>query len=183
MKWQIKVKEQNIIVDLPSKIVSNREFEATVNGAKTLLRWDEAARSLYIIEHAANGKTFERSLSLRNSRVSKFSGETESKYELEISGIHGQLAHTTASQYSPGQAQKSASKSNSAAVIRSPITGKVIKVMVSEGEPVQSGSVVCIIEAMKMENKIFTKASGNIRNLKIKEGESVTVGSELMVIK
>jgi len=34
-----------------------------------------------------------------------------------------------------------------------------------------------------MENKIFTKSSGSVKNLKIKEGESVTVGSELMVIK
>lgn len=183
MKWQIKVKEKNIIVDLPSKIISNRQFEATIDGAKTRLRWDEVARSLYIIESSPDGKLSERPISLRNSRMSRFPGETESKFELEISGIHGQLAHTTASPFTPGQTHKNAVKSNANSLIRSPITGKVIKVMVSEGETVPAGSVVCIIEAMKMENKIFTKSAGIVTNLKIKEGEGVTVGYELMAIK
>jgi acetyl-CoA/propionyl-CoA carboxylase biotin carboxyl carrier protein len=65
----------------------------------------------------------------------------------------------------------------------SPLQGNVWKVPVKQGDKVEEGQIVTIIEAMKMENEITAHKAGVIAELPIKEGEPVSAGALLAVIK
>jgi acetyl-CoA/propionyl-CoA carboxylase biotin carboxyl carrier protein len=67
--------------------------------------------------------------------------------------------------------------------LSSPMQGNIFKVLVEEGADVEEGALVCIIEAMKMENEITAHKAGKIVELPISEGASVTAGDTLAVIK
>jgi acetyl-CoA/propionyl-CoA carboxylase biotin carboxyl carrier protein len=57
------------------------------------------------------------------------------------------------------------------------------KIVVEPGQEVAEGQLVCIIEAMKMENEIAAHKAGVIEELAVKEGEPVTSGATIAVIK
>ncbi len=61
--------------------------------------------------------------------------------------------------------------------------GKVVKVMVSEGDRVEKGQTVLILEAMKMENEIKAGVSGVINNLTVKVGQTLESGVLMAEIK
>jgi len=58
----------------------------------------------------------------------------------------------------------------------SPIQGTVLRVPVSEGEDVAEGGLICVIEAMKMENEITAHRAGKVSDLSIREGGAVAAG-------
>ena len=60
--------------------------------------------------------------------------------------------------------------------LASPLQGNVFKVLVEQGATVEEGALVCIIEAMKMENEITAHKAGVIAELPISEGAAVTRG-------
>ncbi len=65
----------------------------------------------------------------------------------------------------------------------SPLQGNVFKVPVEEGQEVSEGDLVCVIEAMKMENEITAHKSGKITQLPAKEGAAVDAGDLLATIE
>jgi acetyl-CoA/propionyl-CoA carboxylase, biotin carboxylase, biotin carboxyl carrier protein len=67
--------------------------------------------------------------------------------------------------------------------LASPLQGNVFKVLVERGATVEEGALVCIIEAMKMENEITAHKAGVVSELPISEGAPITVGATLAVIK
>jgi acetyl-CoA/propionyl-CoA carboxylase, biotin carboxylase, biotin carboxyl carrier protein len=66
--------------------------------------------------------------------------------------------------------------------LNSPIQGTVLKVAVENGAEVEEGALVCVIEAMKMENEIAAHKSGKISELNVEVGGSVATGDTLAVI-
>jgi glutaconyl-CoA decarboxylase len=60
--------------------------------------------------------------------------------------------------------------------------GKVLKVAVSVGAQVNSGDVLLILEAMKMENEIQAPVSGTVKEVRVKDGDSVNTGDVLVVL-
>src|SRR3954449_6255343 len=65
----------------------------------------------------------------------------------------------------------------------SPIQGTVLKVAVEKGADVDEGALICVIEAMKMENEITAPSSGTIEELGVTEGGSIATGETIAVIK
>src|SRR5215211_2132276 len=65
----------------------------------------------------------------------------------------------------------------------SPLQGTVLKVAVEKGAAVDEGALICVIEAMKMENEITAPTSGMIEELGVSEGGSITTGETIAVIK
>ena len=63
------------------------------------------------------------------------------------------------------------------------IPGKVIKVLVKEGEEVEEHQPLIVIEAMKMETNIVSKTNGKIKSIKVKEGEMVSDKQLLMTLE
>ena len=66
--------------------------------------------------------------------------------------------------------------------ITSPLQGNMWKVVVSEGDEVEEGQLLCIIEAMKMENEINAHKAGTIAELPITEGEPIKTGDPIATI-
>ncbi len=67
--------------------------------------------------------------------------------------------------------------------IVSPMQGTVLHVRVAEGDEVAAGDVVCIVEAMKMENEIAAHRSGIVTALSVAAGEPVTLGQVICVVE
>ena len=65
----------------------------------------------------------------------------------------------------------------------SPLQGTVLKVNVEQGASVEKGAIVCVIEAMKMENEIAAPASGTVEELSVTEGASISAGDPIALIK
>lgn len=65
----------------------------------------------------------------------------------------------------------------------SPIQGTVLKVAVEKGATVDEGALICVIEAMKMENEITAPAAGTVEELGVSEGGSISTGDTIAVIK
>jgi acetyl-CoA/propionyl-CoA carboxylase biotin carboxyl carrier protein len=73
--------------------------------------------------------------------------------------------------------------SASSEALPSPIQGTVFKVVVEKGAEVAEGDLICVIEAMKMENEITAHRAGKVEELNVVEGASVSSGDILAVIK
>jgi len=67
-------------------------------------------------------------------------------------------------------------------ILPSPLQGNVWKVLVKQGDTVEEGQLVCIIEAMKMENEITAHKSGTIVELGISEGAPIQAGAPIATI-
>jgi acetyl-CoA/propionyl-CoA carboxylase biotin carboxyl carrier protein len=65
----------------------------------------------------------------------------------------------------------------------SPLQGTVLKVAVEAGAEVQEGDLVCVIEAMKMENEIAAHRSGKVTALNVSQGAAVSSGDVIAVIE
>jgi len=64
----------------------------------------------------------------------------------------------------------------------SPLQGTVLKLAVEKGQEVSEGDLICVIEAMKMENEITAHRAGTVSELAISEGASVSSGDRLAKI-
>jgi acetyl-CoA/propionyl-CoA carboxylase biotin carboxyl carrier protein len=64
----------------------------------------------------------------------------------------------------------------------SPMQGTVLAVEVAEGEEVRAGQVICIVEAMKMENEITSHREGVVSGLSVAAGEAVKTGQVICVV-
>jgi acetyl-CoA/propionyl-CoA carboxylase biotin carboxyl carrier protein len=64
----------------------------------------------------------------------------------------------------------------------SPMQGTVLTVEVAEGDEVQAGQVICIIEAMKMENEVHAHRSGRVSELSVAPGQAVKTGQVICVV-
>jgi acetyl-CoA/propionyl-CoA carboxylase biotin carboxyl carrier protein len=65
----------------------------------------------------------------------------------------------------------------------SPMQGTVLAVPVEEGDEVEPGQVLCIVEAMKMENEVHAHRGGTIHNLSVEAGQPVTTGQVICTIE
>jgi acetyl-CoA/propionyl-CoA carboxylase, biotin carboxylase, biotin carboxyl carrier protein len=123
---------------------------------------------------------------------------TEREYKVEVDGrLHNVkvigAAAPAAAAGNPGPAlrrppkreQKAGGAATSAAgeALVSPLQGTVLRVAVEEGAEVSEGDLVCVIEAMKMENEITAHRSGKVASLPISQGASVAAGDLLAKIE
>jgi acetyl-CoA/propionyl-CoA/long-chain acyl-CoA carboxylase, biotin carboxylase, biotin carboxyl carrier protein len=66
--------------------------------------------------------------------------------------------------------------------IVSPMQGTVLSVQVADGEPVTAGQVICIVEAMKMENEVHAVRDGVVAELSVAPGEPVGIGQVICLV-
>jgi acetyl-CoA/propionyl-CoA carboxylase biotin carboxyl carrier protein len=66
--------------------------------------------------------------------------------------------------------------------IRAPMQGTIVKVLIEKGQEIRAGDVICILEAMKMENHVASSREGEVTDLPIRAGQVVETGQLLAVI-
>ncbi|HEY6891064.1 MAG TPA: biotin/lipoyl-containing protein, partial [Solirubrobacter sp.] len=180
-----------------------KEFE--IEGVKTLIPFHKA---IMASEQWANGETCRDLIEDRKwlkglatpatEKADDDEAETVARdYVVEVSGkrfsvtVHGEALAGSANGGAPAAAaakpkpkrdRKSSGGGGGGDTLASPMQGNVFKVLVSKGADVEEGALVCIIEAMKMENEITAHKKGKITELPISEGDSVTAGDTLAVI-
>jgi len=79
-------------------------------------------------------------------------------------------------------APKPSSVSSGDGLIKAPIPGKVLKILVTEGDRVSEGQTLIIFEAMKMENEIKAPVSGVVKKIYVSEGANFNTGDPLIEI-
>lgn len=67
--------------------------------------------------------------------------------------------------------------------IKAPMQGTIVKVNVGVGDAVKKGDVVCLLEAMKMENEIFAPRDGKVTGVLCKQGDAVKIDDVLITIQ
>ena len=66
--------------------------------------------------------------------------------------------------------------------MRSPIPGRLIKLLVKVGDAVTAGQTMVVLEAMKMENELGAPRAGRVAELRCAEGAAVEAGQDLVVV-
>jgi acetyl-CoA/propionyl-CoA carboxylase, biotin carboxylase, biotin carboxyl carrier protein len=178
--------------------------EFQIEGVRTLIPFHKA---IMASEQWANGETCRdliedkawlKELSqARPEPPAEDEAETvERDYLVEVSGkrfevkVRGEAAPAVANGAAPATrtAPKREKRSGGGGggggdALTSPLQGNVFKVLVEQGAEVEEGALICIIEAMKMENEITAHKAGKVEELPISEGAAVTAGDTLAVIK
>lgn len=67
--------------------------------------------------------------------------------------------------------------------VLAPMPGTILSVAVSAGQSVKKGDVLCVLEAMKMENEIFSPRDAVVSAVTCARGESVDAGKSLIILK
>jgi len=116
-------------------------------------------------------------------------------YKVEVSGklfdvkvigeaATGGAAPATGGKKPPKRERKSGGgASASSESLPSPLQGTVLKVAVEQGAEVAEGDLICVIEAMKMENEIAAHRAGKVTALNVSEGAAVSSGDVLATIE
>ncbi len=66
---------------------------------------------------------------------------------------------------------------------RSPLTGLVIAVNVVQGQSIEAGDVIMVLEAMKMETSVTAHHAGTVKTVSVKAGDSVKLHQELVELQ
>ena len=67
--------------------------------------------------------------------------------------------------------------------VTAPMSGKVVRILVAEGQQVEAGKGVIVVEAMKMQNEIKSAVTGTVTKLSVAEGQAVNTGETLLTIE
>jgi acetyl-CoA/propionyl-CoA carboxylase biotin carboxyl carrier protein len=89
----------------------------------------------------------------------------------------------TAARRAPKRGERKSSSGGGPDTLPSPLQGNMWKVLVKQGDTVEEGQLLCIIEAMKMENEIAAHKAGTIVELPISEGAPIQAGAPIATIK
>ena len=121
--------------------------------------------------------------------------KVEHEYAVEVSGrkfdvkvIGAPIAATPngaapAMRKAPRRERKSEGGGGAPGELVSPIQGTVLRVAVEQGAEVDEGALICVIEAMKMENEITAPSSGTVEELGVSEGGSISTGDRIALIR
>jgi oxaloacetate decarboxylase alpha subunit len=99
-------------------------------------------------------------------------------YYVEVAD-NGEVSQISAASSSPASAPAPVGEGTD---IAAPLSGNILKIVVAQGQQVNEGDVIVILEAMKMETEVRSALSGVVRQVIAKEGDGVQAGQTMMVI-
>jgi acetyl-CoA/propionyl-CoA carboxylase, biotin carboxylase, biotin carboxyl carrier protein len=175
--------------------------EYEIGGLKTLIPFHQALlateqwRSAETCRDLVEDKDWLKQLAFPAPEKPAEEGEPEKvarDYAVEVSGrrfdvtVIGEALGVNGAapaKKAPRREKKSGGGGGAPGELVSPIQGTVLKVAVEKGAQVDEGTLICVIEAMKMENEITAPSAGTVEELTVSEGGSVATGDTIAVIK
>ena len=106
-------------------------------------------------------------------------------YEVEVEETDGAAVSGTkpaAPAEKPAAAKPAAVKPGAGTPVNAPMQGTVLKVAVTIGAEVKKGDLICLLEAMKMENEIFSPCDGKVTSVAVTAGQSVATGALIATV-
>lgn len=100
-----------------------------------------------------------------------------------IATVEGHPIPMTVMDELKAQALESLGISGSGGTIEADIPGLVVEIKVTEGQVVQQGDPVIVVEAMKMQNELCAAVAGTVMGIPVHEGQAVNPGDPLVVIE
>jgi biotin carboxyl carrier protein len=165
MKYTAIINDERLEVDVTR--IDTRTIAAEVNGQKYVLDADAFEAGLYWFNW--NNRSFEVSVTPNRDR-----------YDVSVSGVRLSVEILDAR----SALRKASQQSHTGAVeLRAPMPGKVVKVLVKEGDAVEANQGLMVVEAMKMQNEIKAPKRGVVRKLGVKEAAAVNAGDLLVVVE
>jgi acetyl-CoA/propionyl-CoA carboxylase biotin carboxyl carrier protein len=119
-----------------------------------------------------NGKRFEVNL---EEPAGTFGGES--------GGSDGSARGQKPARRGGGESDDSAAVTAEGEVVSAEMQGTILEVNVEEGDTVSPGDVICVLEAMKMENDVIAETGGTVTEVAVGEGDSVDQGDPLVVLE
>ena len=106
---------------------------------------------------------------------------TNSNYDIQLDGKLFRVE--LVSELKKAQKRLRGGELSGAGTVIAKMPGKIVKILVHVGEDVHDGQSVIIMEAMKMENELRVLSKGKIKEIRVKEGDSVEAGTTLVVLE
>ena len=184
MRWLAEINQEKLDVKLPDRVVEGSSFSLEIGSAAFRCEYHPGLHAIFLSADATG--ELERVVRIRNHRLVNNREDSSIHTNLElVSGTVRKAARIEVllQPNVPGQAFRKGNQSKRPAGVVSPITGKVIQVLVKEGQSVAKGDVLLVIEAMKMENKIASPQAGKVTGLTAEAATLVTSGTLLMRIE
>jgi biotin carboxyl carrier protein len=96
--------------------------------------------------------------------------------------VHAEVAEARSARVAALVQQTRGAAAAGPVTVRSPMPGRVVKVLARAGERVAAGQPVVVVEAMKMENELRVPRAGTVREVRCTEGAAVEAGQDLVVV-
>ena len=109
----------------------------------------------------------------------EYTVEMEKQAEPEKKKPVVKAATAAASDDAPAANKAAVNKANA---VKAPLPGTITELKVNVGDKVNTGDIVLVLEAMKMQNNIESEFSGTVTSITVKQGETVMEGAVLMTI-
>jgi len=150
-------------------LIEGRTLQLRVSGSETVLDGEPLP-----IDLAPKGLGPVRSVRLegRSLRILP-ERDGDGGWILELRGRRHRLEVLDAGEVAMRRARARAPDSGRPPPLRAPMPGLVVRIEVQEGELVEAGQGILIVEAMKMENELRASAGGRVRTVRVREGEAV----------
>lgn len=132
---------------------------------------DAALTAREVMSLLVNGKAYEA------KREYSLSGDLHLVFGSERFAVEVKDPRSLRSRRSRGAGEEGPQK------LLAPMPGKVVRILVKEGEEVEKGSGVMVVEAMKMQNEIKSPKKGVVKKISAAEGAAVNAGDTLAVIE
>lgn len=162
----MELKYKNNVIEFDIKKNGN-EFTLDYNNQKTLYKSIKLNDNSFSIEK--NGKNF-----------LAFCAENDNHFFVNIDGISFAFDKILEVEKS---FELEGGKSSDIDIIKPPMPGAIVKVLVSKDQKVSEGDSLIIIEAMKMETTLYASIDGTVQEVNVEAGEQVDSDKLLIVIK
>jgi len=159
-------KEEIPKVEIPT--AKSRRFKIIMEGEEHEVRVEDAGILGEETEDVTPGFKIER-------EVKVLVGGKEYKVKVEETGVIPPIVKEEVR-------VKEAVEKEEEKVIKAPMQGSIIRIPVKVGDKIEKGSVVVVLEAMKMENEIESSVSGVVKTIKVSQGDTVAAGDILVVV-
>ena len=151
------------------EIEVNQEGRVTINGEEREVDFQTISDTLF--SALIDNSSYEALIEERDGRYNVLMfGDL---YEVEVADERQQRLLRTSAGFELAQGEIS---------IRSPMPGLIVAVPVTEGQAVEQGMAVCVLESMKMENEIKAPRAGLVKHVNVAKGDRVEQNKVLVTI-
>lgn len=145
-------------------------------------------RQVTLEETPEEAKNFLIKVDRKSYQVELLSSDRTSLFSIKVNNVPFKVELKTAAPKMVAVAPtvlvpSRATKQLGEGVVAAPMAGKIVSVKVRKGVSVKAGAVLCVLEAMKMENEITSPKAGVVDEVKVQEGMAVKEGDVLVLVK